>query len=161
MITRICFLWNYVFWARNTYMQKQPLEVFYKKRCSRKFRKIHRKKPVPESVFWLKLQRPATLLKKSLWHRCFPVTLAKWHRCFPVTLAKFLRTSFLQNTSGRLLLYNSIRFNRWFVTLEEYNLLQIRWELFNYLFSGGGWASFFHILNSNIFQSTVSENSLY
>ena len=27
-----------------------------------------------------------------------------WHRCFPVNFAKFLRTSFLQNTSGRLLL---------------------------------------------------------
>ena len=38
--------------------------------------------------------RPATLLKKSL-----------WHRCFPVNFAKFLRTPFLQNTSGRLLLH--------------------------------------------------------
>ena len=37
--------------------------------------------------------RPATLLKKRL-----------WHRCFPVNFAKFLRTPFLQNTSGRLLL---------------------------------------------------------
>ena len=27
-----------------------------------------------------------------------------WHRCFPVNFAKFLRTPFLQNTSGRLLL---------------------------------------------------------
>ena len=27
-----------------------------------------------------------------------------WHKCFPVNSAKFLRTSFLQNTSGRLLL---------------------------------------------------------
>ena len=27
-----------------------------------------------------------------------------WHKCFPVNLAKFLRTPFLQNTSGRLLL---------------------------------------------------------
>ena len=33
------------------------------------------------------------LLKKTL-----------WHRCFPVNFAKFSRTSFLQNTSGRLLL---------------------------------------------------------
>ena len=33
------------------------------------------------------------LLKKSLWH---------W--CFPVNFAKFLRTPFLQNTSRRLLL---------------------------------------------------------
>ena len=38
--------------------------------------------------------RPATLLKKRL-----------WYRCFPVNFAKFPRTTFLQNTSGRLLLY--------------------------------------------------------
>ena len=38
--------------------------------------------------------RPATLLKKKL-----------WHRCFPMNFAKFLRTPFLRNTSGRLLLY--------------------------------------------------------
>ena len=38
--------------------------------------------------------RPQVLLKKRL-----------WHRCFPVNFAKFLRTSFLQNTSGRLLLF--------------------------------------------------------
>ena len=31
--------------------QKQPPEVFCKKRCSQKFRKIHRKTPVPESLF--------------------------------------------------------------------------------------------------------------
>ena len=37
--------------------------------------------------------RPATLLKKGL-----------WHRCFPMNFAQFLRTPFLQNTSGRLLL---------------------------------------------------------
>ena len=38
--------------------------------------------------------RPVTLLKKRL-----------WHRCFPVNYVKFLRTPFLQNTSGLLLLY--------------------------------------------------------
>ena len=37
--------------------------------------------------------RPATLLKKRL-----------WHRCFHVNFAKFSRTSFLQNSSERLLL---------------------------------------------------------
>ena len=31
--------------------QKQPREVFYKKRCSQKFHKIHRKTPVPKSLF--------------------------------------------------------------------------------------------------------------
>ena len=32
--------------------QKQPPQVFCKKRCSQKFRKIHRKTSVPESLFW-------------------------------------------------------------------------------------------------------------
>ena len=49
-------------------VQKQPPEVFCEKRCC------------------------STLLKKRL-----------WHRCFPVNFAKFPRTPFLQNTSGRLL----------------------------------------------------------
>ena len=42
--------------------------------------------------------RSATLLKKRL-----------WHRCFPVNFAKFLGTPFLQKASGRLLL--SLIFN--------------------------------------------------
>ena len=48
-----------------------------------------------QSLFFNKVSdlRPATLLKKRL-----------WHRCFPVNLAKFLRKPFLQDTSGRLLL---------------------------------------------------------
>ena len=41
--------------------------------------------------------RPATFLKRRL-----------MHRCFPVNFAKFLRTPFLQNTSGWLLLYYSL-----------------------------------------------------
>ena len=50
----------------------------------------------PEIILTLnrmRVNRPATLLKKRLWHRCFP-----WN------FAKFLSTSFLQNPSGRLLL---------------------------------------------------------
>ena len=35
------------------------------------FRKIHRKTPVPDLT-------PATLLKKRLWHWCFPVNLANF-----------------------------------------------------------------------------------
>ena len=48
-----------------------------------------------QSFFFNKVAglRPATLLKKRL-----------WHSCFPVKFAKFLRTPFLQNASGRLLL---------------------------------------------------------
>ena len=47
--------------------QKQPPEVFCKKRCSKKFRKIHRKTPVSGSLFnKVEGLRPATLLKKTL-----------------------------------------------------------------------------------------------
>ena len=63
--------------------QKQPTEVFFVKRCSQKFHKIHRKTPVPESFF-----------KKN----------RLWHRCFLVNFVKFRITPFLQNTFGRLLL---------------------------------------------------------
>ena len=82
--------------------------MFWKKRCSWKFHKIHKKTPVNarvsffnkvaglcQSLFFNKVAglRPATLFKKRL-----------WRRCFPVNFVKFLRTPFLQNTSGRLLL---------------------------------------------------------
>ena len=48
-----------------------------------------------QSLFFNKVAalRPATLLKKRL-----------WHRCFPMNFVNFLRTPFLQNISGRLLL---------------------------------------------------------
>ena len=53
---------------------------------------MHKKTPTLESLFnKTPGSRPATLLKKRLQHRCFPVN-------YP----KFLRTPFLQNTSGRL-----------------------------------------------------------
>ena len=32
-----------------------------------------------------------------------------WHGCFPMNFVKFLRTSFLQKTSRRLLLYNVLK----------------------------------------------------
>ena len=48
-----------------------------------------------QSLFFNKVTglRPKALLKKRL-----------WHRCFPVYFAKFLTAPFLQNTSKRLLL---------------------------------------------------------
>ena len=46
-----------------------------------------------QSLFFNKVAGLRPLLKKRL-----------WYRCFPVNFAKFLRTPFLQNTSGRLLL---------------------------------------------------------
>ena len=52
-----------------------------------------------QSLFFNKVAdlTPAALLKKKL-----------WHRYFPVNFVKFLRTTFLQNTSRRLLLKTKI-----------------------------------------------------
>ena len=54
-----------------------------------------------QSLFFNKVAglRPATLFKKRL-----------WYRCFPVNFVKFQRTPFLQNTFGRLLLTNVLAF---------------------------------------------------
>ena len=67
-------------------IQKQPPDVFYEKRCSQKFCKILLQH---DSI----RLRSATLLKKKL-----------WHRCFPVNFAKFLRTPVLKNICEQLLL---------------------------------------------------------
>ena len=47
------------------------------------------------------------ILQNSQVNTCVRVSLLKkrlWHRCPPANFAKFLRATFLQNTSGRLLL---------------------------------------------------------
>ena len=74
--------------------QKQPPEVFCQKSVLRNFAKSTGKH-LCQSLFFNKDPglRPATLLKMRL-----------WYRYFPVNFATFLRTSFLQNTSGRLFL---------------------------------------------------------
>ena len=64
------------------FVQKQPRDVFCRKRRSQKFRKFHRKTPVLESVF----------NEKRLQH---------W--CFPLKFAKILRTPILRNSCERLL----------------------------------------------------------
>ena len=62
-----------------------------KKGVLRNFAKFSGKhRPLFESLFQF---QPTTLLKKRL-----------WHRCFPANVAKFLRTPCFQNTFGRLLL---------------------------------------------------------
>ena len=75
-----------------SYFQKQPPEVFCKKKgVLRNFAKFTGKHLCQGHLC---KAAPATLLKKRL-----------WHRCFAVSFAKFLRTLFSQNTSGQLLLY--------------------------------------------------------
>ena len=66
-------------------IQKQPSEVFYKKDGLENFAKCTGKY-LCQSLFFNKLAelRPAILLKKGL-----------WHKCFSVNFAKFLRTSIL------------------------------------------------------------------
>ena len=87
------FLFNFV------YSQKQPPEVFYNKTCPKNFAKF-RGKHLSQSLFFNKVAglRPATLLKKRL-----------WHRCFLVNFAKLLRAPFLQNTSGCLLVHSKFQ----------------------------------------------------
>ena len=73
----------------NVRVEKQPPEVFYKKKgVLKNFQQNSQETTCARASF---------LLKKRL-----------WHRCFPVNFAKFVRTPFLQNTSGRLLLYRQI-----------------------------------------------------
>ena len=64
--------------------------MFCKKNVLENFTKPTGKR-LCQSFFFNKVARlrPATLSKKKL-----------WHRCFPVSFVKFLRTPFLQNTSG-------------------------------------------------------------
>ena len=97
-------LFDYSF-KSNTYLLYRPIEggaenrssrpeVFCKKGVLRNFTKF-KGKHLCQSLFFNKVAglRPATLLKKRL-----------WHRCFPVNFAKFLRTSFLTEHLRWLLL---------------------------------------------------------
>ena len=68
-----------------------------------------------QSLFFNKIAGlgPATLLKKR-----------PWHRCFPLNFVNLLRTPFLQNTSGRLLLYYGT-----VIKIFVYEAVQIRVNL--------------------------------
>ena len=78
--------------------QKQPLKLFCEKGVLRNFANFTGKH-LCQSVFFNKVAsiRPATLFKKRL-----------WHRYFPVNFAKFLSISFLYNISEQLLPQYSI-----------------------------------------------------
>ena len=76
-----------------------------------------------QSLFFNKVAglRPATISKKGL-----------WHRCFPVNFVKFLRTPTSLNTSGRLLVFLLLwklfyRQNSWFsnILVDKKNWSQI------------------------------------
>ena len=88
-LMRIQNLAKYLRWSfLRKCLQHQPPEVF----CKKVFLEISQdsqENTCAGASFLIKLQaRPATLLEKKL-----------WHRCFPGNFEKFLRTPFLQNTS--------------------------------------------------------------
>ena len=72
-----------------------------------------------QSLFFNKVAdlRPATLLKKRL-----------WHRCFPAIFVKFLRTPFVQNTSERLLL--EFENGKQFQVVKKYSKIICNWSFF-------------------------------
>ena len=61
------------------HLKKQPPETFFKKRYSKNLAKFTGKH-LCQSLFSNKVVglKPATLLKKRIWHRCFPVNFAKF-----------------------------------------------------------------------------------
>ena len=82
------------FYLKNTFLTAEAVV----RRCSIKKVFLEISQNLQENTyarvsFLMKLQAsgltPATLLKKTL-----------WHQCFPVNFAKFLRIPFLKNTSG-------------------------------------------------------------
>ena len=75
--------------------QKQPLEVFYEKRCSWKFHKSHKETSVLQSLFLIKLQAAGLqFFQKRGSNRVAFLRISQ----------KILRTPSLQNTSGWLFL---------------------------------------------------------
>ena len=59
--------------------QKKPLETFYRKGYSLKFRNVQKKTPVLVSPFnRLAGFKTCNFLKKRLQHRCFPMNIAKF-----------------------------------------------------------------------------------
>ena len=75
---------------RNKFFCHQPFNFNY-------YQEKLKRRPVEgctrDYFYKQKQPRPSTLLKKR-----------PWHKCFPANFVKFLRTPFLQNTSGRLVL---------------------------------------------------------
>ena len=86
-VLRIFLLFSHQWTCRNRSSHRR---CSVKKGVFRNFAKFTGKH-LCQSFFFDKVAvlRPASLLKKRL-----------WHRCFLVNFTEFLRTSFLQNTSG-------------------------------------------------------------
>ena len=85
--------------------KQNRLSLFYKHRII--FRSSHQRCSIKKGVLRNFTKFTGKHLCQSLFfNKTFSTLLKKrlWHRCFPVSFLKFLRTPLLQNTSGRLLL---------------------------------------------------------
>ena len=89
--------------------------MFCKKGVLRNFAKFTAKN-LSQSLFFNKVAalRPATLLKKSL-----------WHRCFPLNFAKFLRTPFFMEHLCWLLLYTI----NYYIISQAYDQFMVQYYL--------------------------------
>ena len=103
------------------------------------YRSSHRRCSIKRGVlrnfakFKGKHLKPATLLKKRL-----------WHRCFPVNFAKFVRTPFLQKTYGRpLLTVPTSNKSCWFLLSVSYECSKIIEDL-----RSEGWVKHQSVLQS-------------
>ena len=67
---------------KSALLKNSRLEVFCQKKVSLEISQVHRKTPVPGSLFFDKVTglRPVTLLKNKLWYSCFPVNFVKFSR---------------------------------------------------------------------------------
>ena len=94
--TRYPVFWCYIvqLFCQSIQLRSSHAKVFCKRGILRNFTKFFGKH-LCQGLFFNKVAGPgtATLLKKRL-----------WHRCFPVNFAKFLRIPFSKNTSRRLLI---------------------------------------------------------
>ena len=113
-------------------------EVFFKKCLLKNLAKLTGKQ-LCQSLFFNNVEglRSATLLKKRLWHKCFPVNFVKrpatlikkrlWHRCFFVNFVEFLSTPFYKEDLWWLLLNTGIpvkhkRFGQWIYDFIHFNV---------------------------------------
>ena len=90
--------------ARTVYRSSRP-EVLCKKGVLRNFTKFTGKH-LCQSLFFSKVAglRPATLFKKRLWHRCFPVNFPKFLRT-PFFTESVWTTASMKHTEDRYLLF--------------------------------------------------------
>ena len=131
------FLQNF---SGNAEIQKQPPESFYIiKKLLLEISQSSQENTCSRSIFFNKVAgpRPATLFKKRL-----------WYRCFPVNFVKFPRTPYLQNASGRLLL-------EILKTITQQNTATQLMQEFSKLIITG--LSYFHLLSMKIIDLVSSK----